>query len=216
MATATKRRRGLPEGRAAGRQEPTVEPLEAVDRLDRNDAETCEGAETLDGTASGVSDALRPAMRCTVAVLSMLFCLGQANAREPETYVLRQAVSNRETLVYTRSIRFDDRKHLFHVRDYCEDGRIQMDASYSSCDRRVKASALARSDPLVLVRSDPGGYHDSRSGYSQRDGDGGSRATARAVRTSGSGELGGAATRRGRDQPCGSRSEGPSMRMVWH
>ena len=77
-------------------------------------------------------------MRRTVAVFSMLFCLGRTQAQEPETYVLRQAVSNRETIVYTRVIRFDDRKHLFHVQDYFENGQIQMDAFYTSFDKRVK------------------------------------------------------------------------------
>ncbi len=77
-------------------------------------------------------------MKRTIAVLSTLFCLGRAEAQEPETYVLRQAVSNRETIVYTRVIRFDAEKNLHHVQDYFEDGRIQMDAFYTSFDRRVK------------------------------------------------------------------------------
>jgi hypothetical protein len=59
------------------------------------------------------------AMKRTVAVLSVLFCLG-VQAQEPETYVLHQAVSNRETIVYTRVIRYDDQKHLFHVQDFFE------------------------------------------------------------------------------------------------
>ena len=40
-----------------------------------------------------------------------------------------------------------------------------------------RASALARSDPLVLVRSDPDGDQDSRSGYSHRDEEHGGRTT---------------------------------------
>jgi pimeloyl-ACP methyl ester carboxylesterase len=77
-------------------------------------------------------------MNRTAAVLSMLFCLGPVQVQEPETYVLHKAVSNRETIVYTRVIRFDNQKHLFHVQDYSENGRIQMDAFYSSFDKRVK------------------------------------------------------------------------------
>jgi antitoxin component YwqK of YwqJK toxin-antitoxin module len=68
----------------------------------------------------------------------MLFCLGLAQAQAPDTYVLHQAVSNRKTIVYTRVIRFDDQKHLFHVQDYFEGERIQMDAFYTSFDKRVK------------------------------------------------------------------------------
>ena len=56
-------------------------------------------------------------MKRAIAVLSTLFCLGRAEAQEPETYVLRQAVSNRETIVYTRVIRFDAEKNLHHVQD---------------------------------------------------------------------------------------------------
>lgn len=80
----------------------------------------------------------RFAMKRTAAVLSMLLSVGRAQAREPETYLLHQAVSSRETVVYRRVIRFDDRTKLFHVRDYFENGRIQMDAFYSSFDRKVK------------------------------------------------------------------------------
>jgi len=55
-------------------------------------------------------------MKRTASSLTVLSCLGQAQAQETDTYVLHQAVSNRETIVYTRVIRFDDEKHLFHVR----------------------------------------------------------------------------------------------------
>jgi pimeloyl-ACP methyl ester carboxylesterase len=77
-------------------------------------------------------------MKRTFAVFSMLLWMESVRAQEPETYVLRQAVSNRETLAYTRVIRFDDTKHLFHVQDYFENGQLQMDAFYTSFDRRVK------------------------------------------------------------------------------
>ena len=83
-------------------------------------------------------DDRHPPMRRTVAALSMLLCLGRVRAQEPETCVLRQAVSSRETVVYTRVIRFDDERLLFHVQDFFEDGRIQMDAFYTSFDKRVK------------------------------------------------------------------------------
>ncbi len=68
----------------------------------------------------------------------MLFCLGRMQAQQGETYVLNQVVSNRETIVYTRVIRFDDQKQLFHVQDFYENGQVQMDAFYSSFDKHVK------------------------------------------------------------------------------
>ncbi|MDH5235886.1 MAG: alpha/beta hydrolase-fold protein, partial [Gemmatimonadota bacterium] len=77
-------------------------------------------------------------MKRIVSVLLMLFCLERVQAQEPETYVLHQVVSNRDTLVYRRVIRFNVQEHLFHVQDYFENGRIQMDAFYSSFDKRVK------------------------------------------------------------------------------
>jgi hypothetical protein len=67
-------------------------------------------------------------MTRTVAVLSMLVCVGQAQAQDTETHVLRHAVSNRETIVYTRTIRVDEHRHRFHVQDRYDDGRLQMDA----------------------------------------------------------------------------------------
>jgi antitoxin component YwqK of YwqJK toxin-antitoxin module len=68
----------------------------------------------------------------------MLLCLGRMESQQGETYVLNQVVSNRETIVYRRVIGFDEQKHLFHVQDYYDNGRIQMDAFYSSFDKRVK------------------------------------------------------------------------------
>ena len=41
-------------------------------------------------------------MKRTAAVLSMLFCLGGVQAQDTETYVLHQAVSNRETILLVR------------------------------------------------------------------------------------------------------------------
>ncbi len=77
-------------------------------------------------------------MTRTAAALAILCCLGRAQAQDTETYVLRHTVSNRETIVYTRVIEFDRQKGLFHVRDYFENGRLQMDAFYTSFDKQVK------------------------------------------------------------------------------
>jgi pimeloyl-ACP methyl ester carboxylesterase len=74
----------------------------------------------------------------TAVVLAMLLGLAQARAQETGTYILRQAVSSRETVAYKRVIRFDDTTRLFHVRDFTENGQVQMDAFYSSFDKRVK------------------------------------------------------------------------------
>jgi len=67
----------------------------------------------------------------------MLACPALPGAQADEVYLLTKAVSNRETIVYERVIRFDERSRRFHVRDFAG-GRIQMDAFYSAFDRRVK------------------------------------------------------------------------------
>ena len=79
-----------------------------------------------------------PDIKCMLAGLSMLFCMERVKAQVPDSLTLRHAVSNRDTIVYTRVISFDDRTHLVHVRDYFESGQIQMNAFYSSFDKRVK------------------------------------------------------------------------------
>ena len=113
----------------------------------------------------------RLVMKQTVAVLSMLLYLGRAQVQEPETYVLHQTVSNRETIVYTRVIHFDDQKRLFHVQDYSENGRIQMDAFYrmvQKLDRRLEicdaTALLTVSEAVTLGRKSlrsAGGLHPS-------------------------------------------------------
>jgi predicted esterase len=55
-----------------------------------------------------------------------------------ETYILSQAVSIKETIVYERSISFDARTRLYHVWDRYRGGGLQMDAFYSSFDKRIK------------------------------------------------------------------------------
>lgn len=84
---------------------------------------------------------LSTVMRLAV-VLPVLLGMGPARASEPETFVLRKAVSNRETVSYTRVVEFDERTKLFRVRDSFADGRLQADASYSSFDKGVKESFL--------------------------------------------------------------------------
>ncbi len=77
-------------------------------------------------------------MKRKATALLILLAAIRVEAHDAETYLLHQAVSNRETIVYRRVIRFDDEKHLFHVQDYFENGRLQMDAYYTSFDKRVK------------------------------------------------------------------------------
>jgi len=77
-------------------------------------------------------------MKQTATILLMIFFLGQLKAQEIDTFILHYPVSNRDTIVYKRVIQFDKKKNLYHVKDYFENGQVQMEASYSSFDKRIK------------------------------------------------------------------------------
>jgi len=51
---------------------------------------------------------------------------------------LHHPISKNDTIIYKRIIRFDKHKNLYHVRDYFENGQIQMQGTYSSFDRDMK------------------------------------------------------------------------------
>jgi hypothetical protein len=53
-----------------------------------------------------------------------------------DTFTLNYTSSKTKIIVYKRVIQFD--KKLYHVRDYFENGQIQMDAFYSAFDKHVK------------------------------------------------------------------------------
>jgi len=59
-------------------------------------------------------------------------------AQKADTFLLHYAVSKGDTIIYKRIIRFDKFNSLFHVKDYFENGQIQMDAYYSSFDKHIK------------------------------------------------------------------------------
>lgn len=77
-------------------------------------------------------------MKRTAVLLLTIFCLGHLQAPETETFILNYPVSKQETIVYKRVIQFDKKKNVFLVKDYFENGQIQMEASYSSFDKRIK------------------------------------------------------------------------------
>lgn len=59
-------------------------------------------------------------------------------AQVVDTFLLKYPASKNDTLVYKRMIRFDQEQKLYHVRDYYPNGKIQMEAGYSSFDRNIK------------------------------------------------------------------------------
>jgi hypothetical protein len=77
-------------------------------------------------------------MKPIATLLLLILSTGLVFAQETEIFLLHYAVSKGDTLIYKRIIRSDRKNTLFHVRDYFENGQIQMDAFYSSFDKRVK------------------------------------------------------------------------------
>lgn len=73
-----------------------------------------------------------------VVLLAAALAASCGSGRRTGTYVLSQAVSNKETVVYERTISFDPRTRLYHVRDRYRDGGLQMDAFYSAFDKTIK------------------------------------------------------------------------------
>jgi hypothetical protein len=68
----------------------------------------------------------------------MVFSLCLVRAQNIDTFYLKYGVSKNDTVIYKRIIQFDKKSKLFHVRDYFENGQIQMDAFYSSFDKKIK------------------------------------------------------------------------------
>ena len=73
--------------------------------------------------------------------------------QEPETCVLCRPVSNRDAVVSTRVIRFEERTRLFHVYDYDEDGRLRMAACHTAFEVTVPAAMAS----VNTTKSEPRG-----------------------------------------------------------
>ena len=77
-------------------------------------------------------------MKHTTAVILMIFSMVLLQAQDIDTFFLKYGASKKDTIIYKRIIEFDNNSKLYHVRDYFENGQIQMDAYYSSFDRKIK------------------------------------------------------------------------------
>jgi hypothetical protein len=70
--------------------------------------------------------------------MMIISCLGFVKAQDIDTLILKYAVSKYDTIVYKRIIEFDKNSNMYHVRDYFENGQIQMEGNYSKFDRNIK------------------------------------------------------------------------------
>jgi predicted esterase len=68
----------------------------------------------------------------------MIFSSWLIQVQDIDIFFLKYGVAKNDTIIYKRIIEFDKISKLFHVKDYFENGQIQMDAFYSSFDKNVK------------------------------------------------------------------------------
>lgn len=77
-------------------------------------------------------------MKRTTIIILLILNLGFSMAQERDTFTLNYEVSKNKTIIYKRVIDYDITNRLFHVKDYFENGQIQMDAFYSAFDKHIK------------------------------------------------------------------------------
>jgi pimeloyl-ACP methyl ester carboxylesterase len=77
-------------------------------------------------------------MRHTTTIILMIWSLGIIKAQDIDTFFLKYGASKYDTVIYKRIIEFDKKSKIYHVKDYFENGQIQMDAFYSSFDKNIK------------------------------------------------------------------------------
>jgi len=77
-------------------------------------------------------------MRPIAITILLTFNFGLLIAQEADAFLLHYPISKGDTIIYKRIILFDKSKNLYHVKDYFDNGQIQMDAYYSSFDKHIK------------------------------------------------------------------------------
>ncbi len=60
----------------------------------------------------------------------MIILSGFLKAQEIDTFYLHKALSKNDTVIYKRIIQFNENSSLYHVKDYLENGQIEMDAYF--------------------------------------------------------------------------------------
>jgi pimeloyl-ACP methyl ester carboxylesterase len=76
--------------------------------------------------------------KCTLILLTLLVFHGRSTAPQTDTFLVQRSLSASKAIAYVRNVRFDEKDRLYHVRDFFENGQIQMEATYSSIDKQVK------------------------------------------------------------------------------
>jgi pimeloyl-ACP methyl ester carboxylesterase len=76
--------------------------------------------------------------KCISIVLALLVIHGRSATQPTETFRVQRNLSKSKAIVFVRNVRFDEKDQLYHVRDFFENGQIQMDATYSSLNKQIK------------------------------------------------------------------------------
>ena len=79
-------------------------------------------------------------MRHTTIIIFFFFFSGLLKSQEVDTFYLHYPISKYDTVIYKRIIEFNLDANLYHVRDYFENGQIQMQGTYSKFDKNIKES----------------------------------------------------------------------------
>ena len=73
-------------------------------------------------------------MKIIVIIITFSFFI----KAQTDTFIIHVALSKYDTIAYKRIVNFDKNKKLYDVRDYYENGQVQMQASYSAIDKNIK------------------------------------------------------------------------------
>lgn len=77
-------------------------------------------------------------MKYFLTIVFSIICISNLYTQPTDTLLILQPISKYDTLTFTRIIHYDENDSLFYVRDYFENGQIQMQGTYSSIDKYVK------------------------------------------------------------------------------
>jgi hypothetical protein len=85
----------------------------------------------------------------TSIVSALLVMYDRPAALATGTFQVQRGLSESMAIIFVRSVRFDKRDHLYHARDFFENGQIQMDVT---CNTRNRNENLAEKRwPLTSV-----------------------------------------------------------------
>lgn len=96
----------------------------------------------------------------------MIFSLSLLQAQDIDTFFLKYGVSKNDTIIYKRIIEFDKNSNIYHVKDYFENGQIQMDAFYSSFDKNIKEGSQCNYRSNTKVGAYKNWYENGQLEYS--------------------------------------------------